>query len=257
MSARVSGSLRVIGLGPAGSEWRTQEAERALERAEHVVGYHTYLARLPSLPDAVLHGSDNGDELARARHALELAQGGFRVVIVSGGDAGVFGMAAAVFEAIERGPASWRELDVSVLPGVTAMLAAAARLGAPLGNDFCALNLSDNLKPWATIERRLELAAEAGFVIALYNPASRARTEQLQRAFALLRQHRTPSALVVFAQAVGRPAEDLHVTTLAEADPTRADMQTLILIGNHTTRRILRPAAPPWVYTPRRLDETP
>jgi precorrin-3B C17-methyltransferase len=252
----VSGWLRVIGLGPAGAEWRTQEAERALEAAQHVVGYHTYLARLPALPSATLHGSDNGDELARARHALELTQSGAHVVIVSGGDAGVFGMAAAVFEAVELGPASWRALDIQVLPGVTAMLAAAARLGAPLGNDFCALNLSDNLKPWSIIERRLELAAQAGFVIALYNPASRARSEQLQSAFELLRRHRPHSAVVVFARAVGRPGEDLLVTTLGEADPARADMQTLILIGNHTTRRISRPAAPPWVYTPRRLDET-
>jgi len=257
MPARVSGSLRVIGIGPAGAEWRTQEAERALGAAQHVVGYHTYLARLPVLPGATLHGSDNGDELARARHALELTEAGFQVVVVSGGDAGVFGMAAAVFEAIELGPARWRELDVSVLPGVTAMLAAAARLGAPLGNDFCALNLSDNLKPWATIERRLELAAQAGFVIALYNPASRARTEQLSLAFQLLRQHRTPAAVVVFARAIGRAGEDLLVTTLGEADPAHADMQTLILIGNDSTRRISRAAAPPWVYTPRRMDEAP
>ncbi|MEO8178737.1 MAG: precorrin-3B C(17)-methyltransferase [Deltaproteobacteria bacterium] len=257
MSARVSGSLRVIGLGPAGAEWRTQEAERALAAAQHVLGYHTYLARLPALPAATLHGSDNGDELSRARHALELTAGGARVVVVSGGDAGVFGMAAAVFEAVELGPPSWRALDIAVLPGVTAMLAAAARLGAPLGNDFCAINLSDNLKPWSLIERRLELAAQAGFVIALYNPASRARSEQLQSAFELLRRHRPHSAVVVFARAVGRPEENLLVTTLGEADPARADMQTLILIGNHTTRSISRPAAPPWVYTPRRVDEAP
>lgn len=266
MSAGLSGSLRVVGLGPAGVEWRTPEATQALAQAQHVLGYHAYLsrleeelaraARLSGAPPASLHGSDNGDELARARRALELTAQGQRVVLISGGDAGVFGMAAAVFEAIDLGPASWRSLDVRVLPGVTAVLAAAARLGAPLGNDFCAINLSDNLKPWSTIERRLMLAAQAGFVIALYNPASRTRSEQVQRAFAILRQHRVPSAVVMFARAIGRPAEELLVTTLEHADPGLADMQTLLLIGNATTRCIARPGATPWVYTPRKLDGT-
>lgn len=256
MTARAGGSLRVVGIGPGPREWMTEEAASALHGAEHVLGYHTYLARLPQREGSTRHGSDNGDELSRARHALALAEGGAQVVIVSGGDAGVFGMAAAVFEAIEQGPATWRSLDVSVLPAVTAMLAAAARLGAPLGNDFCALNLSDNLKPWHVIEKRLSLAAQAGFVIALYNPASRARSEQVHEAFAILRRHRAPSAIVAFAQAVGRANEELSVTTLGEADPTRADMQTLILIGNTSTRCLERPAQHPWVYTPRRWSET-
>lgn len=255
MTARTGGSLRVVGIGPGPREWMTDEVASALSAAEHVLGYHTYLARLPPCDGATQHGSDNGDELARARHALSLVEGGARVVIVSGGDAGVFGMAAAVFEAIEQGPAAWRSLDVSVLPAVTAMLAAAARLGAPLGGDFCALNLSDNLKPWHVIEERLSLAAQAGFVIALYNPASRARAEQVHEAFTILRRHRAPSALVAFARAVGRANEALNVTTLGEADPSCADMQTLILVGNTSTRRIERPAGPPWVYTPRRWSE--
>jgi precorrin-3B C17-methyltransferase len=250
----VSGSLRVVGIGPAGEEWRTPEAAEALAQAEHVLGYQTYLARLGEATHATLHPSDNGDELTRARRALELTEQGARVALISGGDAGVFGMAAAVFEAIDLGPPGWRSLDVRVLPGVTAMLAAAARLGAPLGNDFCAINLSDNLKPWSTIERRLMLAAQAGFVIALYNPASRTRSEQVQQAFTLLRQHRVPTAVVVFARAIGRPSEQLLVTTLEMADPSLADMQTLLLIGNATTRCIVRPNATPWVYTPRRLD---
>jgi precorrin-3B C17-methyltransferase len=155
---------------------------------------------------------------------------------------------------VELGPPGWRELDIAVLPGVSAMLAAAARLGAPLGNDFCALNLSDNLKPWAAIEKRLALAAQADFVIALYNPASRARQQQLAQAFEILRRHRTPEAVVVFAKAVGRPEEQLSVTTLGAADAAAADMQTLILVGNHTTRCIPRAAARPWIYTPRRLE---
>jgi precorrin-3B C17-methyltransferase len=251
------GSLRVLGLGPGPREWLTDEARAALDSAEHVLGYHSYLARLPELEGQVLHGSDNGDELARARHALELAAGGARVAIVSGGDPGVFGMAAAVFEAIERGPEALRALDVAVLPGVTAMLAAAARLGAPLGNDFCVINLSNNLKPWFVIERRLAAAAQADFVIALYNPASRARPQQVHTAFELLRQHRPPSTLVALAQAVGRADEELRVTTLAEADPGQADMRTLVIVGAESTRLIARPSGRPWLYTPRFIDEAP
>ncbi len=250
----MSGWLRVVGLGPAEADWRTREVERALADAQHVVGYHTYLARVPERPGLTRHGSDNGDELARARRGLELAERGARVVVVSGGDAGVFGMAAAVFEAVDHGPPSWRELEITVLPAVTAMLAAAARLGAPLGNDFCAINLSDNLKPWAVLERRLALAAQADFVIALYNPASQARQEQLVQALEILRRHRTPEAVVMFARAVGRPQEQLRVTSLGAADPAWADMQTLILVGSHTTRCIPRATARPWIYTPRRLD---
>ena len=245
----------MIGLGPGPSAWLTDEAKEVLGAAEHVVGYHTYLARLPWRDGQVLHGSDNGDELDRARHALELALGGARVAVVSGGDPGVFGMAAAVCEALEVAPEAARALDVAVLPGVTAMLAAAARLGAPLGNDFCAINLSDNLKPWSVIERRLELAAQADFVIALYNPASRARPNQVHAAFELLRRYRAPETLVAFATAVGRADEALHVTRLGVAAPGRADMRTLVLIGAASTRAIERPTGPPWVYTPRFVVE--
>lgn len=255
MSRAEAGSLRVLGLGPGSADQLTPEARAALDRADHVLGYHTYLARLPTLEGKTLHGSDNGDELARARHGLELAARGARVAIVSGGDPGVFGMAAAVFEALEQGPEGHRALDVAVLPGVTAMLAAAARVGAPLGNDFCAINLSDNLKPWAVIARRLELAAQAGFVIALYNPASRARPAQLAAAFESLRRQRAASAPVAFVKAVGRPDEELALTTLGEADPTNADMRTLIIVGSEATRRIERPSGQAWLYTPRRIDE--
>jgi precorrin-3B C17-methyltransferase len=248
------GWLRVLGLGPGPSEWLTDETRAALHAAEHILGYTTYLARLPALEGKTLHGSDNGDELARARHALELAASGARVAVVSGGDAGVFGMAAAVFEALDGGPAELRELDVQVLPGVTAMLAAAARLGAPLGNDFCAINLSDNLKPWAVVEHRLVCAARADFVIALYNPASRARPTQVHAAFEVLRALRPPSTLVIFAKAVGRPDEELSVTTLGDADPSQADMRTLLLVGAAATRIIERPRGGPWVYTPRRIE---
>jgi precorrin-3B C17-methyltransferase len=249
----MSGFVRVVGLGPGPSHWITPETRNALDEADTIVGYRTYLARLPLREGQAVHGSDNGDELMRARLALELADGGARVAVVSGGDPGVFAMAAAVFEAIEQGPPTWRALDVTVLPGVTAMLAASARLGAVLGNDFCALNLSDNLKPWAVIEKRLRAAAEGDFVMALYNPASKARPEQVQRAFTLLRTLRAPETVVVFAKAIGRPDEELVVTTLGAADPALADMRTLLLIGASTTRSIARTQGGAWLYSPRSL----
>ncbi|HEY6878283.1 MAG TPA: precorrin-3B C(17)-methyltransferase [Polyangiales bacterium] len=249
----MSGFVRVLGLGPGPSHWVTPEARNALDEADTIVGYRAYVSRLALREGQTVHGSDNGDELSRARLALELAAGGARVAVVSGGDPGVFAMAAAVFEAIDAGPPTWRGLDVTVLPGVTAMLAASARLGAVLGNDFCAINLSDNLKPWRVIEQRLRAAAEADFVIALYNPASKARPEQVHRAFALLRQHRALEVPVVFAQAIGRPDEAITVVTLGDADPTLADMRTLLLIGASTTRAIARTGGGSWLYSPRSL----
>jgi precorrin-3B C17-methyltransferase len=249
----VSGWLRVVGVGPGPARWLTPEVSEALAAATDLVGYQTYLARVPGSA-AKRHASDNGDELMRARLALELAAGGGRVVVVSGGDAGVFGMAAALFEAIELGAPALRALDIAVLPGVTAMLAAAARLGAPLGNDFCAINLSDNLKPWSVIEKRLALAAQADFAIALYNPASKARPEQLLRAFGILRAHKGSDNVVMLARGIGHADESVQVTTLAEVDPSVVDMRTLVLIGASATRSIARPDGTSWVYTPRRID---
>lgn len=249
----MSGWLRVVGIGPGPADWITPEASAAVAAASDVVGYSTYVDRLALASSQRRHASGNGDELERARHALELAQQGAKVALISGGDPGVFAMASALFEAIEAGPPSWRALDIAVLPGVTAALAAAARLGAPLGADFCVLNLSDNLKPWSVLERRLALAAQADLVIALYNPASRARPQQIHDAFAVLRQHRTAAAVTMFARAVGRPDEELLVTTLGAADPSVADMRTLVLIGTAATRCIERPSGS-WVYSPRRWE---
>jgi precorrin-3B C17-methyltransferase len=253
----VSASLSVVGIGPGPADQITPEVSAACSAASDIVGYHAYVSRLPLSAAQVVHASDNGDELTRARFALELAAAGKAVVIVSGGDPGVFAMASAVFEAIDRGPIAWRALDVRVLPGITAMLAAAARLGAPLGNDFCAINLSDNLKPWTVIEQRLRLAAQADFVICLYNPASKARPRQIHEAFAILRQQRAAESVVMFAQAIGRPDEWLHVSTLAKIDPALADMRTLVIVGASTTRVIARPGRDPWVYSPRRLKAAP
>jgi precorrin-3B C17-methyltransferase len=176
------------------------------------------------------------------------------VALVSGGDPGVFAMAAAVCEQIERGDMAWRTLDVSVVPGVTAMLAVAARVGAPLGHDFCAISLSDNLKPWELVERRLDAAAGAGFVIALYNPISRARPWQLGKAFERLLRQLPSTTPVVFGRAVGRANETVEIRTLEAADPSLADMSTLIIVGSPQTRVIARPGMPPLVYTPRAVE---
>jgi precorrin-3B C17-methyltransferase len=251
----VSGALTIVGLGPGSADLITPAGSRALAEATDLVGYGPYLDRIPEIrPDQTVHPSDNRMELDRARLALMLAESGRRVAVVSGGDPGVFAMAAAVFEAIEKGEPAWRDLDVRVEPGVTAMLAAAASVGAPLGGDFCAISLSDNLKSWATIERRLKAAAEADFVIALYNAASKARPHQLDRAFEFLRTLKSGETVTVFARAAGTGHAEITVTTLAEAKASAADMRTLVIIGSTSTRLIGRGNRSPWVYTPRSED---
>jgi precorrin-3B C17-methyltransferase len=171
--------------------------------------------------------------------------------MVSGGDAGVFAMAAAVCEAVEKGPDAYRAVELSVVPGVTAMLAVAARIGAPLGHDFCAISLSDNLKPWELVTARLKAAAQAGFVIALYNPISKARPWQLGAAFDLLREVLPGTVPVIFGRAAGRPDERITLATLSEADASVADMATCVIIGSAETRVVERPGLSPLVYSPR------
>ncbi|MFC5556779.1 precorrin-3B C(17)-methyltransferase [Methylobacterium iners] len=248
----LGGSITVVGLGPGDPRLLTAAATQALAQAEDLIGYHPYVARVPERPGLMRHASDNRVEVDRARHALELAASGRRVAIVSGGDPGVFAMAAALFEAIETGDTTWRELAISVEPGITAMLAAAARLGAPLGGDFCALSLSDNLKPWDVILARLEAVLRADLVIALYNPISSARPWQLGRALGLAAEIRRPETPVILARAVTRPDESIRVLTLEEAREAPADMATLVIIGASTTRLIARgEGTQPFVYTPR------
>jgi precorrin-3B C17-methyltransferase len=250
----VSGHLAVVGLGPGDARWLTPEAQAALEAAEALYGYGPYLDRVPVWPEQSRHPSDNREEMHRAAAALARAAQGVRVAVVSGGDPGVFAMAAAICEAIEAGPPAWRALDVTIVPGVSAMLAVAARAGAPLGHDFCALSLSDNLKSWDVIERRLDAAANAGFVIAFYNPVSRARPWQLASAFDRLRAHLPGTTPVIFGRAVGRAEEAVTVTTLDVADASRADMATVVIVGSRATRVIARPGRP-LVYTPRAATE--
>ncbi|MGO9903351.1 MAG: precorrin-3B C(17)-methyltransferase [Solirubrobacteraceae bacterium] len=245
------GWVSVVGLGPAGPDWLTPEAHAELAAAEVLIGYDTYLNRVPERRGQQRYPTDNRAERQRARHALELAARGSRVAVVSSGDPGIFAMAAAVLEAIDEG-GEHGDVEVRVVPGLSAMQAAAARVGAPLGHDFCVLSLSDQLKPWEVIERRLEAAGAADLVLALYNPASRTRREQLGRAISVLRRHRSGETPVVVARAVGGDDEDVQVTTLAALDLASVDMRTLLIVGSSTTRTLANGNGAARVYTPRR-----
>ena len=247
----MTGKLYVVGLGPGNANQLTPEAGEAVRNASDVFGYGPYIDRIPERAGQQKHASDNRQEIQRAEEALRAATDGKTVAVVSGGDPGVFGMAAAVCEALEKSPGQWRQVDIAIIPGVSAMMAVAARVGAPLGHDFCAISLSDNLKPWSTVERRLELAATAGFVIALYNPISRARPWQLDHAFEKLRGVLPGTTPVVFGRAVGRPDERIAITQLAQAQGGNTDMATCVIIGSAETRLVERPGTTPLVYTPR------
>lgn len=246
-----AGALTVVGLGPAGPEWLTREAESALAEAEDLVGYGPYLARVPVRPGQRRHPSDNRAESERARLALRLAAEGNRVTIVSSGDPGIFAMATAVLETVAEAGSGFADLPLRVVPGISAMQAVAARTGAPLGHDFCVISLSDQLKPWDVIERRIEAAATADMVLVFYNPASRLRRRQLERAHEVLLRHRAIDTPVIAARDVGGAEERVVVTTLGELDLASVDMRTLLVVGSSTTTLIPGPAGPR-VYTPRR-----
>ncbi len=247
----MTGKLTVIGLGPGSLRQVTPEALAVVEEATDFFGYGPYVDRLDLRCDQRRHASDNREEIARAGAALTLAASGGNVCVVSGGDPGVFAMAAAICEAMEGGPEAWRNVAFSVVPGVTAMLAVAAKAGAPLGHDFCAMSLSDNLKPWSVIEKRLIAAAEAGFVMAFYNPVSKARPHQLGEAFDILRAHLPGTVPVIFGRAAGRPDERIAVAQLSEARSDMADMATCIIVGSTQTRMLVREGQPSLVYSPR------
>lgn len=246
-----AGWLTVVGTGPGDPAWLTPESATALAEATDLVGYERYVARVATA-DQRRHVSDNREEMARARHALDLAAAGARVAVVSGGDPGIFAMAAAVWEAVDGEPGPrWSGVAISVAPAVSAIQAVAARAGAPLGNDFCVISLSDNLKPWSVIEKRVALAAEADFAMAFYNPVSRARPWQLGAAIDQVARHRAPNTPVVIGTAIGRADESLTLTDLGAFSPDQADMRTLVIIGASTTRRVAAPDGRDRVYTPR------
>ncbi|HEY0212251.1 MAG TPA: precorrin-3B C(17)-methyltransferase [Paenirhodobacter sp.] len=242
----MTGSLVIAGLGPGSGAMVTPEVAEALAHATDVVGYIPYVARVTPRAGLTLHASDNRVEMDRAALALRLAAAGGHVVVVSSGDPGVFAMASAVFEALEAGPAEWQALSIRVAPGITAMLAAAAAAGAPLGHDFCAINLSDNLKPFDLVLKRVRLGIEGDFALAFYNPRSRARPDQFARVLDVLRAVCEPGRLMVFARAVSTPDQAVTVVPLAQATPEMADMRTMVIVGSSATRRVGG-----FVYTPR------
>ncbi|KOY04417.1 precorrin-3B C(17)-methyltransferase [Pseudomonas nunensis] len=256
---RPRGRLAVIGLGPGAAELMVPAVKAELARANDVLGYETYVRMAgPFRADQVMHCTDNREEMQRARHAFELAAQGRSVVVVSSGDPGVFAMAAAVLEALhESSDANWHNVDLQILPGVSASLATAAQAGAPLGHDFCVMSLSDNLKPWSIIEKRLDLASQADLALAFYNPISRSRPWQLGRALEIVAQHRIAATPVVLGRDIGRPGQTLRVTTLGQLTPDQVDMRTMVLIGSSTTCVFPRAEGGEWVYTPRWYGDKP
>jgi cobalt-precorrin 5A hydrolase/precorrin-3B C17-methyltransferase len=247
------GKLAIVGIGPGDPGWRTPEAEAAIRAASDLVGYRLYLDLLgPCYRGKTRHDYGLGEEEARVRCALDLSAAGRATVLVCSGDPGVYAMASLVFELLEReGRPAWQRVEITVVPGISALQAAAARIGAPLGHDFCAISLSDLLTPWPAIERRIRAAAEGDFVIAFYNPASDRRTRQLAAAVDILARHRSPGTPVVVARNLGRDGEAVSVIRLDELAADRVDMLTVVLVGSSTTRRIGRPRGGAWVYTPR------
>jgi len=255
-SENKKGSLFVVGLGPGDVDMILPKVAKVISLASDIVGYGPYVDRIKPRSNLTIHPSDNRVELDRARFALELALDGKTVVVVSSGDPSVFAMASAVFEVIENGPTEFFEIDVTVLPGVTAMLAASAAVGAFLGHDFCTINLSDNLKPWDVIEKRLRLAIQGDFAIALYNPRSKARPDGLKKTLSILIDEGVGDRLIAFARDVSLPSQNLSSMRIVDATPEMADMRTVVLVGSSYTRKIKRDGVKNfYIYTPRYYGE--
>jgi cobalt-precorrin 5A hydrolase/precorrin-3B C17-methyltransferase len=250
------GRLVVVGLGPGDAGWLSPEAKAELARATDLVGYETYLKMAEPLhAGQQRHSFDNREEEKRSRFALDLAAEGKSVAVVSSGDPGVFAMATAILETLHRAnEPRWHTIDLRIVPGITAAQGAAARIGAPLGHDFCVISLSDVLKPWETVETRLDHAATADLVIAMYNPTSRFRPWQLERARDVILRHRRAETPVILAKSVGRGAEEIRVVTLGTLDLAWVDMRTTVIVGSSKTERFPRLGGGEWVYTPRRYE---
>lgn len=260
---RARGRLAVVGIGPGEIGLMAPLVKTELQQAEDVLGYETYVRMAADAiggfrQEQKLHATDNREEMMRARHAFELAAEGRHVVMVSSGDPGVFAMAAAVVEALhDSADPLWHGVDLAILPGISAALAAASRAGAPLGHDFCILSLSDNLKPWEIIARRLDHAAAADLAMAFYNPISKARPHQLAEALDIIRRHRGAATQVVLGRDIGRPAEKLRTVTLGELTPEMVDMRTVVIIGSSLTRSFPKVGGGSWTYTPRWYGNKP
>lgn len=252
-AGRARGRVSIVGIGPGTPDWRTPEAERWLAEATDLVGYHLYLDLLGASAEGKRrHGYELGAETERCRIALSLAAEGRNVALVSSGDAGIYAMATLVFELIDReGVDGWKRVEVAVTPGISALQAAAARAGAPLGHDFCTISLSDLLTPWEVIENRIRAAAAGDFVVAIYNPVSQRRTTQLGELKRVFLEHRPAATPVILARNLGREGETIRLTTLADLDASQVDMLTLVMIGSSETRTVPRGDGGAWVYTPR------
>jgi cobalt-precorrin 5A hydrolase/precorrin-3B C17-methyltransferase len=250
---KARGKLAIVGTGPGGEDWMSKEVKQVLQTSTDWVGYKTYLDLVePLRTNQQRHESDNRVEIERAKTALELATTGRSVAVVSSGDPGIFAMAAAVFEVLEReNKPEWQSIEIQVCPGISAMQAAAAAVGAPLGHDFCAISLSDILKPWSVIEERIDAAAKADFVMAFYNPGSKQRTWQLEKAREILLRWRSPQTPIILARNLGRSRQSIEVKTLAQLTKEDVNMQTIVLVGSSQTRTVLRNDGDLWVYTPR------
>ena len=251
----MSGRVIVVGLGAGDPAQITPQVTQAINLATDIIGYIPYIDRITLKQGVRLHPSDNRVEIERAEHALTLAQAGRIVLIVSSGDPGVFAMAAALFEALEKNLQKWQDIDIEILPGITAMLAAAALVGAPLGHDFCVINLSDNLKPWSIIEKRLLGAVEADFAMAFYNPRSKSRPEGFEKTLKLLQSQCEPERPVIFARAVTTKEETVQIVPICKANAEMADMGTLVIVGSSQTR-IIKQNKREWIYTPRSYPDT-
>ena len=251
----MSGRVIVVGLGAGDPAQITPQVTQAINLATDIIGYIPYIDRITPKQGVTLHPSDNRVEIERAEHALTLAQAGGIVLIVSSGDPGVFAMAAALFEALEKNLQKWQDIDIEILPGITAMLAAAALVGAPLGHDFCVINLSDNLKPWSIIEKRLLGALEADFAMAFYNPRSKSRPEGFEKTLKLLQSQCEPYRPIMFARAVTTKEETVQIVPICKANAEMADMRTLVIVGSSQTR-IIKQNKREWIYTPRSYPDT-
>jgi cobalt-precorrin 5A hydrolase/precorrin-3B C17-methyltransferase len=246
------GRLSIVGTGPGAADYRVPAADLAISRADHIVGYGPYIDLLGgAAAGKQRHEFALGEEEIRCRAALNLAAAGGQVVLVSSGDPGIYAMAALVFELLDRDDnAVWNRVALDVVPGVSAMQLAAARAGAPLGHDFCAISLSDLLTPWPAIEQRLRAAAEADFVVALYNPVSKKRRHQMATACEILRAHRPADTPAIIARNLARDGENVRILPLAELAVDDIDMLSVVIIGNSASRAVRRGEGE-WVYTPR------
>ena len=244
----MKGSLTIVGLGPGAPELVTPAVTDALKDSTDIVGYSKYIDRVKDASGKSFHPSDNREEIDRAELSINLALQGKKVVVVSSGDPGVFAMASAIFEFVDKKNISRDDLPIVVLPGITALLAASARLGAPIGHDFCVINLSDNLKSWDILKSRVIAAAKADFVIAFYNPRSKSRKNQLSEIYDVLRKNCKSDRLVIYANSVSTESEAIFETTLSEADASSVSMKTLVIIGSSSTKKIRNTG---YVYTPR------